>query len=279
MVKKLVQETILSVNNLSKNFGSLHAVSNLSFNVNRGEIFGLLGPNGAGKTTTIKMILGMLKPSDGDVSVFGLNPRKNEQDVKKLFGYIAEEPIIFKSLTARELFNFIASIRQLNGEQVSKKLGEYLESLGALDYYNKPIATLSHGNKQKIQIIAALLHEPALLILDEPFTGLDAKAVKVFREIIKIHTEQGGSVILCTHIMEIASEMCDRIAILNRGHLAGLGTMKELQAQSNDNNKSLEDIFLNLTEQDQSVADIVANLRKSSQKGNGNGNNVISNGQ
>lgn len=271
------QDHVLSVKNVSKNFGSLQAVSNLSFNVNRGEIFGLLGPNGAGKTTTIKMILGMLKPSDGDISVFGLNPRKNEQEVKKFFGYIAEEPIIFKSLTARELFNFIASVRQLDGEKVSKKLGEYLESLGALDYYNKPVATLSHGNKQKIQIIAALLHEPALLILDEPFTGLDAKAVKVFREIIKIHTEQGGSVILSTHIMEIASEMCDRIAILNKGNLVGLGTMKELQAQSSANNKSLEDIFLTLTEQDQSVADIVANLRKSSQKQNGNGNLVNQN--
>jgi len=271
------EDHVLSVKNVSKNFGSLQAVSNLSFNVNRGEIFGLLGPNGAGKTTTIKMILGMLKPSDGDISVFGLNPRKNEQEVKKFFGYIAEEPIIFKSLTARELFNFIASVRQLDGEKVSKKLGEYLESLGALDYYNKPVATLSHGNKQKIQIIAALLHEPALLILDEPFTGLDAKAVKVFREIIKIHTEQGGSVILSTHIMEIASEMCDRIAILNKGNLVGLGTMKELQAQSSANNKSLEDIFLTLTEQDQSVADIVANLRKSSQKQNGNGNLVNQN--
>ncbi len=253
---------VLSVEQLAKYFDNVKAVDGLTFHIGKGEVYGLLGPNGAGKTTTVKLILGLLEPLRGDISVLGLNPERDEIALKNQVGYVSEEPLIYKSLTPRELFNFIASIRRLEGEEVSKKLAEYLDSLDAVEYYNRLIATLSRGNKQKIQIIAALLHDPELLIMDEPFTGLDAKSQRVVKEIIEIHTQKGGAVLLSTHIMEVAEEICDRIGIINEGKLVAEGTLKQLQTQANNAGGSLEDIFLKLTEQDESVNHIIEKLRK-----------------
>lgn len=254
---------MISVSELKKNFGDVKAVNGISFEVKKGEVFGLLGPNGAGKTTTIKLLLGLLEPNEGDLSIMGLNPETEEVQIKSRVGYVSEEPLIFKSLTPKDLFNFIASIRSLDGEEASKRAQEYLESLGALEYYEQLVATLSHGNKQKIQIISAILHDPDLLIMDEPLAGLDAKSVKVVKEILDIHVENGGSVLFSTHIMEIAEDLCDRIAIMNSGKLVGIGTMEELRQQANQLGANLEDVFLRLTEQDVSVNEIVKKLRKS----------------
>lgn len=254
---------MISVSELKKFFGDVKAVNGISFNVKKGEVFGLLGPNGAGKTTTIKLLLGLLEPNEGDISILGLNPETEEVQIKSRVGYVSEEPLIFKSLTPKDLFNFIASIRNLDGGDASKRAQEYLESLGALEYYEQLVATLSHGNKQKIQIISAILHDPDLLIMDEPLAGLDAKSVKVVKEILDIHIENGGSVLFSTHIMEIAEDLCNRIAIMNRGKLVGIGTMEELRQQANQLGANLEDVFLRLTEQDVSVNEIVKKLRKS----------------
>ena len=254
---------MISVNELRKFFGDIKAVDGISFEVKKGEVFGLLGPNGAGKTTTIKLLLGLLEPNQGDISIMGLNPETEEVQIKSRVGYVSEEPLIFKSLTPKDLFNFIASIRSLEAEETSKRAQEYLESLGALEYYEQLVATLSHGNKQKIQIISAILHDPDLLIMDEPLSGLDAKSVKVVKEILDIHIENGGAVLFSTHIMEIAEDLCDRIAIMNRGKIVGIGTMEELRQQANKLGANLEDVFLRLTEQDVSVNEIVKKLRKS----------------
>jgi ABC-2 type transport system ATP-binding protein len=150
----------------------------------------------------------------------------------------------------------------LDGKKVSEKAEEYLESLEAKQYYNQVIETLSQGNKQKVQIVAAFIHDPKLLILDEPLAGLDAKSVKVVKELIEIHVEKGGAVLFSTHIMEIAQEMCDRIAIINNGKIVGLGTFEQLQQQANKLGAKLEDVFLRLTEQDTSVNEIIQKLRK-----------------
>jgi len=254
---------MISVSELKKFFGDIKAVNGISFQVKKGEVFGLLGPNGAGKTTTIKLLLGLLEPNHGDISIMGLNPETEEVQIKSQIGYVSEEPLIFKSLTPKDLFNFIASIRSLEAEETSKRAQEYLESLGALEYYEQLIATLSHGNKQKIQIISAILHDPDLLIMDEPLAGLDAKSVKVIKEILDIHIENGGAVLFSTHIMEIAEVLCDRIAIINRGKLVGIGTMEELRQQADRLGANLEDVFLRLTEQDVSVNEIIKKLRKS----------------
>lgn len=260
---KMSNHEIIIVNGLKKFFGDVKAVNGISFTVQQGEVFGLLGPNGAGKTTTIKLLLGLLEPNGGEMSVFGMNPERDEVEIKRRIGYVSEEPLIFKSLTPKDLFNFIASVRRLDEEKTTVLVKEYLESLDADEYYDQLIATLSHGNKQKLQIIAAILHEPDLLILDEPIAGLDAKSVRVVKSILELHTQRGGSVLFSTHIMEIAQDLCDRIGIINKGKMVGIGTMEELRQQSNKIGASLEDVFLRLTEQDTSVNEIVKKLRES----------------
>ncbi|MBA7542756.1 ABC transporter ATP-binding protein NatA [subsurface metagenome] len=160
------------------------------------------------------------------------------------------------------LFNFIASIRGMDESETTEKLQNYFESLEAVEYYDKLVATLSRGNKQKMQVIAALIHDPLLLIMDEPLTGLDAKSSKVVKEILELHKERGGSVIFSTHILEVAEEMCDRIAIMDRGKIIAMGTVEELSKMANKVGADLEDIFLKLTNQDESVNHIVKNLRK-----------------
>jgi len=262
----MINDEIIVVQNLKKFFGEVKAVNDISFNVHKGEVFGLLGPNGAGKTTTIKLLLGLLEPNEGEMSIFGLNPEREEVKIKRRIGYVSEEPLIFKSLTPKDLFNFIASIRRLDETTTTERAREYLESFDALEYYDQLIATLSHGNKQKLQIIAAILHDPDLLILDEPIAGLDAKSVKVMKEILDLHLENGGSVLFSTHIMEIAQELCHRIAIINKGKIVGIGTIEELRQQANKLGASLEDVFLRLTEQDTSVIEIVKRLRASFRK-------------
>ena len=262
----MIDDSIISVRDLKKYFGEVKAVNGVSFDVHKGEIFGLLGPNGAGKTTTIKLLLGLLEPLEGEISIFGLNPEREEVLMKKKVGYVSEEALIFKSLTPKDLFNFIASIRRLDSKEATERVSEYLESLGATEHYEQMIATLSHGNKQKIQIIASLLHEPELLILDEPLAGLDAKSVRVVKELLDMHVEKGGAVLFSTHIMEVAEDLCDRIAIINKGKLVGLGTIEELRNQADKAGASLEDVFLRLTEQDSSVEEIVNKLRKSYKK-------------
>ncbi|XEO75577.1 Vitamin B12 import ATP-binding protein BtuD [Candidatus Lokiarchaeum ossiferum] len=264
-VKKmnLMDDIMLKAENISKSFENVHAVNDLSFEIKKGEIYGLLGPNGAGKTTTIKMILGLLEPDQGEISVLGLHPERDEIELKNRIGYVSEEPLIYKSLTPKELFNFIASIRRLDGEKVTKKLAEYLEGLNAVEYYERLISTLSRGNKQKIQIIAAILHDPQLLILDEPLAGLDAKSVKVVKEILELHTQRGGSVLFSTHIMEVAEDLCDVIGIVNQGKLVAVGTVDELRERANalGEDMDLEDIFLRLTDQDESINLIIEKLR------------------
>jgi len=262
----MIDDSIISVRDLKMYFGEVKAVNGVSFDVHQGEILGLLGPNGAGKTTTIKLLLGLLEPLEGEISIFGLNPEREEVLMKKKIGYVSEEALIFKSLTPKDLFNFIASIRRLDAKEATERVTEYLESLGALEYYEQMIATLSHGNKQKMQIVAALLHEPELLILDEPLAGLDAKSVRVVKELLDMHIEKGGAVLFSTHIMEVAEDLCDRIAIINKGKLVGLGTIDDLRNQAEKSGASLEDVFLRLTEQDSSVEEIVKKLRKSYKK-------------
>ncbi len=258
---------IVEVSNVVKTFGDVRAVDGLSFVVKPGEIFGLLGPNGAGKTTTVKLILGLLELDAGEITVFDMLPSRDEMAIKQRIGYVSEEPLIYKSMTPKELFDFTSSIRRLNPEETTAKLQRYLESLEAEQYYDKLIATLSRGNKQKMQVIAALLHEPKLLIMDEPLTGLDAKSAKVVKEILELHAENGGSVIFSTHILEVAEDVCDRICIINEGKAVATGTMDELSKLADKAGADLEEIFLKLTQQDESVNRIISNLRKLTNNG------------
>ncbi len=259
---KMSDNKVIVVKGLKKYFGKVKAVNGISFDVRQGEVFCLLGPNGAGKTTTIKLLLGFLVPNGGEMSVLGLNPELDDVQIKQRVGYVSEEPLKFKALTPKDLFNFIASIRGLDKNTTVKLIKEYLESFEINEFYDQLIASLSHGNKQKLQIIISILHQPDLLILDEPIAGLDPKSVKIVKSILKLHTQKGGSVLLSTHIMEIAEELCDRIGILHKGEMVGIGTMEELCQQADKIGANLENVFLRLTEQDTSVNEILKKLRE-----------------
>ncbi len=260
---RVLDQKVLEITNLKKYFGETKAVDGISLCLEPGEIYGLLGPNGAGKTTTIKCILGLLDLQEGDICVLGKSPIEDPQDVKANIGYVSEEPSIYASMTPRELFNFIASIRRLDRGVVTRRVKKLLKSLDAMQYADKIVEALSRGNKQKIQIIAALMHEPPLLILDEPLTGLDAKSAKIVKDILQLHAQRGGAVLLSSHIMEIAQNLCTRIGIINKGKMIAEGTLDELRqlVHETTGGESLEEIFLRLTEQDQSVKEIVAQLR------------------
>jgi ABC-2 type transport system ATP-binding protein len=250
------------IENLVKSFGDLVAVNDISLEVREGEIYALLGPNGAGKTTAIKMLMGLLDPDSGSAKVFGIDSAEDPVEVKKLVGYVPEEQQLYDSLTPRELFNFIASIRSLPEEKVTKRMKEFLKALDFEQYYDNMIITLSQGNKQKTMLIAALLHRPKLLILDEPFSSLDVRAAKIMKDIVKIHTENGGSVLLSTHVMEVAEGLCDRVGIIDEGKLVAEGTLEELRSKSEKEGATLESLFLKLTEQEEDVAEGVAILRE-----------------
>lgn len=250
------------IENLVKSFGDLVAVNEISLEVREGEIYALLGPNGAGKTTTIKMLMGLLDPDSGSAKVFGIDSNENPVEVKNLVGYVPEEQQLYDSLTPRELFNFIASIRGLPEEKVTQRMKEFLKALDFEQYYDNMIITLSQGNKQKTMLIAALLHRPKLLILDEPFSSLDVRSAKIMKDIVKIHTENGGSVLLSTHVMEVAEGLCDRVGIIDEGKLVAEGTLEELRSKSEKEGATLESLFLKLTDQEDEVAEGVSALRE-----------------
>jgi len=252
----------VSIENLVKSFGELVAVNDLTLDVREGEIYALLGPNGAGKTTTIKMLMGLLDPDRGIASVFGISSQENPVEVKNLVGYVPEEQQLYDSLTPRELFDFIASIRKLPQEKVTKRMKEFVKALDFEQYYDNMIVTLSQGNKQKTMLIAALLHRPKLLILDEPFSSLDVRSAKIMKDIVKIHADNGGSVLLSTHVMEVAEGLCDRVGIIDEGVLVAEGTLDELRSQSEKEGATLEALFLKLTEQEEEVAEGVSVLRE-----------------
>ena len=252
----------VNIENLVKSFGELVAVNDLTLDVREGEIYALLGPNGAGKTTTIKMLMGLLDPDSGVASVFGISSQENPVEVKNLVGYVPEEQQLYDSLTPRELFDFIASIRRLPQETITKRMREFVKALDFEQYYDNMIVTLSQGNKQKTMLIAALLHRPKLLILDEPFSSLDVRSAKIMKDIVKIHAENGGSVLLSTHVMEVAEGLCDRVGIIDEGVLVAEGTLDELRTKSEREGATLEALFLKLTEQEEEVAEGISVLRE-----------------
>lgn len=256
----VLDSVTVMVEDLVKFYGEFQALKGVSFKVRKGEIFGLLGPNGAGKTTTIKILVGLLEPDGGTVRVLGKSPVSDPIYVKSVVGYVPEEVMLYNSLTPREFLEFVISVRRLNNEAI--ELAKTLSKSFGLDkYWDQPIATLSQGNKQKVAIIAALVHRPEILILDEPIKGLDAKSAKLFKELIRMHVENGGSVIFSTHIMDIAASICDRIAIIHEGKILAQGTMNELIEMTGGENKTLEEVFLELTREKEEIKHMLEELK------------------
>jgi len=256
-----MQEIGVRVSGLVVSYGSFIAVDNVSFTVKAGEIYGLLGPNGAGKTSTLKVIVGLYEPSAGAIEIFN-TPISDEVAAKSQIGYVPEEVILLDSLTPREFLEFVVSIRRLDRDAVNSRLERLTSAFELKQYFDTPIAALSMGNKQKVAITAALLHEPRLLVLDEPLIGLDARSSKILKELITFHAKKGGAVIFSTHIMEVAEKLCTRVGIINRGKIVGEGTVAELRMLVKSAEGSLEDIFLKVTEQEAGLQDIIEALEE-----------------
>ena len=232
---------------VSKNFETIQAVKNLNLQIEAGTVFGFLGPNGSGKSTTMKMIMGLLKADSGNLNVFGIDVLNNPWEVKKIVGYVPESPRLYEFLTGLEYLDFIADVYGLNVTTKKTIIDEYLSAFELENRENEMISGYSHGMKQKIAIIAALLHKPRLLILDEPLSGLDPKSARIVKDLIHKLAGEGVTTLLSTHVLEIADAVCDKVAIMYQGTKIAEGKPAELRKESKMPDSTLEEIFLKLT--------------------------------
>ncbi len=240
---------------LTKKFGDFTAVDNVNLEVKRGEIFGFLGPNGAGKTTTIRMLTGVLKPTSGKVEILGLDMKDHETEIKRRIGVVPDEPKIYEHLKGYEFLDFIIAIYRMNKQELKHRIEELCNAFG-VDYLSKFVGEMSHGMKQKLMLISVLMRKPEVLFLDEPTVGLDARSAKILKELLRKYADEGTTIFMTTHILEIAEKMCDRVAIINNGQIIVESYIAELKEK---HGKSLEDIFLSLTATED-IRDIVESL-------------------
>ncbi len=231
---------MIGIKNVSKSFGEKLVLDNVSFTA-EDEILGLLGPNGSGKSTLMKIIAGIIPPDSGDVLINGVSVVENPVRVKEIVGFVPETPVLYESLTASELFSFIGAVRRIEPSLLKERVERLAEAL-EFKAMDELVANLSFGNKQKVSIIAAMLHNPSVLILDEAFNGLDVASAKVLRDLIFQFREEGREVIISTHILPIAERICDRIIIIQNGRIVAEGTPEELRKD-----EDLEEVFLKLT--------------------------------
>jgi ABC-2 type transport system ATP-binding protein len=241
-----VNSPMITTEHLFKRFGQKAAVNDVSFEVHAGEIFGFLGPNGAGKTTTIKMIVGLLQPSAGTVRVAGYDVQAQPLQAKAASGYVPDTPNLYPKLSGRELLRFVGDLYEVDRVQVGRRSEELLKLFDLDQAADDPIDSYSHGMQQKTALAAALIHDPKVLVLDEPTVGLDPRSARLIKDMLRQLAERGAAVFLSTHILEIAERMCDRIGIINKGELIAVGSMDELR-RLGKGETSLEDIFLSLT--------------------------------
>ncbi|MCK5127105.1 MAG: ABC transporter ATP-binding protein [candidate division Zixibacteria bacterium] len=236
---------MIQVENISRSFGDLKAVNDLSFRVNTGEIFALLGPNGAGKTTTIKIILSMLKPDSGRIRFDGKEISSEDNGYKSRIGYVPESCALYENLTGFEFLQFIGNLHHIPEDEIKSKGDSLLEALDLGEVSNQLIREYSKGMKQKILIVSAFLHDPDVIILDEPFAGLDANAVSVFKEIFREQANQGKALVFCSHILEVVERLVDRILIIKEGQKLVTGTPEEIISKTG--HTSLDRAFNELT--------------------------------
>ena len=255
---------VIEIANVVKTYGNFTALSGLDLRVMPGEVYGLLGPNGAGKSTTIKIMMGLIPPTSGSVRIMGYDVTSEPMQVKSVVGYVPETSFIYDSLSPRDLFEFIASVRKVDPAVATERVTKFAEVFGLADYYDSPIATLSMGTKQKVSIIASLLHEPPLLLLDEAMNGLDVKSNRVLKDMISLRVEQNhGAVLFSTHIMEVAEHVCSRIGIIYGGRVVAEGSLDELRSSASEGKAAtLEEVFLKLTHEEGEVEETARTLRE-----------------
>ena len=242
---------MIKLTDLTKNYGALTAVNSISLTVEPGEVFGFLGPNGAGKTTTIKMIAGLLQPTSGTIEIRGFNVQKDPLQAKRITGFIPDRPYLYDKLTATEFMSFTAALYDL--EKPERRIAELLELFGLSDWADELVENYSHGMKQRLVMASSLLHEPKVLVVDEPMVGLDPRGARLVKDLFKDLASKGVTVFMSTHTLEIVEAMCTRVAIINKGEIIADGSVEELGKLARMENSHLEPIFLKLTGGDETV--------------------------
>ena len=233
--------------NLTKKFGKLTAVDNVNLEIETGNIFGFLGPNGAGKTTTIKMMVGLLKPTSGRVVIGGRDITVHPQEVKRIVGFIPDRSYVYEKLTGREFLQFVAGLYGIAKSECAGKIDRLLCLFGLEGWEDELIESFSHGMRQRLVLSSALIHNPKVIIVDEPVVGLDPSGARLVKRVFKNLAREGVTFFISTHVLGIAEELCDRIAIIQKGQVIALGTMDELQKKVNRRDERLEPLFLRLT--------------------------------
>ena len=234
---------MLRIDHLTKTYGEKKAVDDLSLHIAPGEIYGFIGHNGAGKTTTLKSIAGILQFDAGDIRIGGTSIREDPLACKRMMAYIPDNPDLYEYMTGIKYLNFIADIFGVSADDRRSRIRDYAGRFELTDDLAQPIAAYSHGMKQKLAIISAWLHEPKLILMDEPFVGLDPKAAHILKGMMREHCDAGGAIFFSTHVLEVAEKLCDKVAIIRRGKLVRSGTMDEVRGDD-----SLEEVFLELEE-------------------------------
>ena len=237
---------MIQIQGLAKRYGRFEAVRGIDLHVRKGEVFGFLGPNGAGKTTTIKMVAGLLKPSEGTVLIDGVDTSVDPVGAKRRIGYIPDRPYLYERLTGQEFLGFVGGIFEMEDADVATRGEELLRFFGLGHFGNELVEGYSHGMKQRLTLAAALLHRPPLLVVDEPMVGLDPAGAKLIKSVFRKMAHEGNTVFLSTHTLEVAEAICDRVAIINQGRIATLGTVDELKDLHLTGGGNLEDVFLEL---------------------------------
>ncbi len=254
---------MIRVEGLKKRYGSFEAVHGVDLHVRPGEVFGFLGPNGAGKTTTLKMIAGLLKPTEGSVVIADVDTAVDPVAAKRVIGYIPDRPYLYEKLTAREFLTFIGGIYGVDDAHVAERTVELLDTFGLTRFTDELVEGFSHGMKQRLTLCAALLHHPRLLVVDEPMVGLDPAGAKLIKEVFRGMADDGRTVFLSTHTLDVAEAICDRVAIIVHGRIVAMGTVAELKDLHLNGDGKLEDVFLELVGQPED-REVLAILRGTS---------------
>ena len=232
---------MLKIEHLTKKYGDKKAVDELTLHIEKGMIYGFIGHNGAGKTTTIKACCGILQYDEGEIYIDGVSIKKDPLSCKRKLAYMPDNPYLYEFLSGIKYLNFIADIFGVPQKEREERIKKYADLFELTDDLAQPISSYSHGMKQKLVIISALIHEPLLIIMDEPFVGLDPKASRILKNIMREICDNGGAIFFSTHVLEVAEKLCDRVAIIKNGKLVVSGNMDEVKG-----NDSLEDVFLEL---------------------------------
>ncbi|MCS7306711.1 MAG: ABC transporter ATP-binding protein [Thermoguttaceae bacterium] len=238
---------MIEFQHVRRTFGRTVAVDDLSLSVLPGEIFAFLGPNGAGKTTTIKMLVGLLHPSQGTIRVAGWDVVEHPREAAQLIGYVPDEPFLYDKLTGREFLDFIARVRGMSPRQAQERIAQQAELFQLEDFLDQLTETYSHGMKQRIVFASVLLHDPPLLVADEPMIGLDPRSVRLVKDLMRARAAEGKTVFISTHTLALAEEIADRIGIIHRGRLIFVGSLAQMHQQGLMQDKNLEEFFLELT--------------------------------